>query len=67
MQKLLNKAGVAVLMLVPLLANASVYDEIEAAVSWTAVGAAIVAIAALKAAPLVVSAGSKMVLRMIGR
>lgn len=61
-------ASVGAGLAVPVLANAATtYDDITAAVSWGAVGAAIVAIAALKAAPLVISAGSKMVLRMIGR
>lgn len=45
----------------------SEFDPITAAVSWTTVGAAIIAIAALKAAPKVVAVGSKMVLSMIGR
>lgn len=43
------------------------FTSITSAVDWSTVGAAIIAIAALKASPLVVSVGTKMVLRMIGR
>lgn len=43
------------------------YDSITTAVDWSEVSTGIVAIAALVAAVLVVSRGSKMLLRMIGR
>lgn len=41
------------------------FADILSAVSWADVGLAIVAIAALKAAPLVVKTGSRLVLSMI--
>lgn len=63
--KLLAGAGLAAAA--PFALAASQFDPITSAVSWTTVGAAIIAIAALKAAPLVISVGTKMVLRMIGR
>lgn len=43
------------------------FSGITGAVDWTTVGAGILAIASLKAVPLVVSVGAKMVLRMICR
>lgn len=43
------------------------FSTITAAVDWSTVGVGIIAIAALKASPMVVSVGAKMVLRMIGR
>lgn len=43
------------------------FASITAAVDWSTVGLGIIAIAALKAVPMVVSVGSKMVLRAIGR
>lgn len=46
---------------------AGTYDAITTAVDWSQVTTGIVAIAALVAAVLVVSRGSKMLLRMIGR
>lgn len=48
-------------------APAGTYDDLVAAVDWAEVTAAIVAIGALLAAVFVVSRGTKMVLRMIGR
>lgn len=67
--KVQNKVlgGLALAGLSSLSFAASPYAAVTSAVDWTTVGAAIIAIAALKAAPLVVSVGSKMVLRMIGR
>lgn len=43
------------------------FSGISGAVDWSTVGVGILAVAALKAVPLVVSVGSKMVLRAIGR
>ena len=51
----------------PLAFAAGTYDPITTAVDWSDVTTGIVAIAALVAAVLVVSRGSKMLLRMIGR
>lgn len=54
------------LLSTPLLAEpAGTYDDLVAAVDWSDVGTAIVAIAALVAAVKVIMAGSRMVLRMI--
>ena len=48
-------------------AAAPSFSGITDAVDWSTVGTGILAVAALKAVPLVVSVGSKMVLRAIGR
>lgn len=65
----LKKIALALPVLVlssPLLAApAGTFDDLVAAVDWSDVGTAIVAIAALVAAVKVIMAGSRMVLRMI--
>lgn len=71
MKKFLNKKvaalfGVSLVAFQPAFAQ-SAYDGIVGAVDWTAVVTGITSIAALIAAVLVVSRGSKMLLRMIGR
>lgn len=69
----MNKVQRSFLVAGAALSSASVFAvgpdfaTITAAVDWSTVGLGIVAIAALKAVPMVVSVGSKMVLRAIGR
>lgn len=60
-------AVVAVATFAPAAFAAGTYDGITAAVDWADVITALTAIGALIAAVLVVSRGTKMVLRMIGR
>lgn len=71
MKSLRNLSAFAVGLVVALSAGiasaAGTYDAITTAVDWSQVTTGIVAIAALVAAVLVVSRGSKMLLRMIGR
>jgi len=55
------------LLVVPAVYAAGTYDTLTAAVNWSEVTTAIVAIGALLAAVLVVSRGTRMILRMIGR